>query len=98
MPKEFFQIASHGRWTEALRGKIEVSGNSKVFGEGDTLASYTRDNAWVEFNETRKGMLKQGFMADVVMVDTSLFDLASEHFAMIWASVTICDGVVTHDA
>ncbi|MGY9048535.1 MAG: amidohydrolase, partial [Rhodobacterales bacterium] len=34
----------------------------------DALASYTTDNAWVEFNETRKGRLSPGMMADFVVM------------------------------
>jgi predicted amidohydrolase YtcJ len=38
----------------------------------DTLASYTRDNAWVEFNEDVKGQLKPGMLADVVVLSHDL--------------------------
>ncbi|MFC6760841.1 amidohydrolase family protein [Sulfitobacter porphyrae] len=38
----------------------------------DTLASYTRDNAWVEFNEDRKGQIKAGMMADIAVMSHDL--------------------------
>jgi len=62
----------------------------------DTLASYTRDNAWVEFNEDRKGQLKIGMMADVVVMSHDLSTLAPLDITQASAVTTICDGVVTY--
>ncbi|WP_299561485.1 amidohydrolase [uncultured Sulfitobacter sp.] len=61
----------------------------------DTLASYTRDNAWVEFNEDCKGMLKAGMMADVAVLNMDLFRLAPDDITQAYAVLTICDGAVT---
>lgn len=64
----------------------------------DTLASYTRDNAWVEFNEDRKGKLKAGMMADVAILSHDVTTLAPEQITDASALVTICDGQVTYSA
>ncbi|MCX7567997.1 amidohydrolase [Sulfitobacter sp. F26169L] len=64
----------------------------------DTLASYTRDNAWVEFNEDHKGMLKAGMQADVVVMSHDLYALAPEAITEASARITICDGTITHSA
>ncbi len=64
----------------------------------DTLASYTRDNAWVEFNEDRKGKLKAGMMADVAILSHDVTTLAPEQITDAKALVTICDGQVTYSA
>ena len=64
----------------------------------DTLASYTRDNAWVEFSESRKGMLKPGYLADVVVMDADLFALDAADLATAGAALTFCDGVETYRA
>lgn len=61
----------------------------------DTLASYTRDNAWAEFNENRKGQLKQGMMADVAIMSHDLTKLAPSDITQAKAMTTICDGVIT---
>ena len=61
----------------------------------DTLASYTRDNAWVEFNEDRKGCLKPGMMADVVVLSEDLTQVAPLELPRVQAMTTICDGAVT---
>lgn len=64
----------------------------------DTLASYTRDNAWVEFNEHRKGQLRPGMMADVAVMSHDLTTLAPENITDACAVATICDGTVTYES
>ncbi|MDF3414385.1 amidohydrolase [Sulfitobacter sp. M57] len=64
----------------------------------DTLASYTQDNAWVEFNEDVKGMLKPGMQADVVVMSCDLFALAPDQITLAHAVKTICDGQITYSA
>jgi predicted amidohydrolase YtcJ len=61
----------------------------------DTLASYTRDNAWVEFNEDVKGMLRVGMLADVVVMSHDLHAVAPSDITTAHAVTTICDGVVS---
>ncbi len=62
----------------------------------DTLAAYTRDNAWVEFNEHRKGVLKPGYLADIVVMERDLFATPPQALAGQRPALTLCDGVVTH--
>ena len=62
----------------------------------DALASYTRDNAWVEFREDRKGRLRPGMMADVVILDSDLEALERQEIGQAKAAVTICGGRITH--
>jgi predicted amidohydrolase YtcJ len=64
----------------------------------DALASYTRDNAWVEFSEDRKGQLRQGYMADIVVMDRDLEGMATEEIGAAKAAMTICGGRVTFEA
>jgi len=61
----------------------------------ESLASYTRDNAWVEFNEHRKGKLAKGMMADVVVMNKDLDALPVENLDTARAAVTICGGRIT---
>jgi predicted amidohydrolase YtcJ len=63
----------------------------------DTLASYTRDNAWVEFNEDRKGQIKAGMMADIAVMSHDLNTLPPAEITRAQAQVTICDGKVTFE-
>ena len=64
----------------------------------ETLASYTRDNAWVEFNEHRKGRLQPGMMADIVVMSHDLTALEPAAITEASAQVTICGGRITHQA
>jgi predicted amidohydrolase YtcJ len=64
----------------------------------DTLASYTRDNAWVEFAETRKGMLKAGYLADLVVLDGAIEAVPAEAIRELKVRATVCDGRVTYEA
>ena len=61
----------------------------------DTLASYTRDNAWVEFNEGVKGQLTPGMMADVVVMSHDLNTLPADQITQAQATTTIMNGHVT---
>ncbi len=61
----------------------------------DTLASYTRDNAWVEFNEDRKGRLCAGMMADVVVLSEDISGVPPMDLPRVQAMLTICDGQIT---
>ncbi|MDF1669052.1 MAG: amidohydrolase [Roseovarius sp.] len=64
----------------------------------DTLQSYTADNAWVEFNEGRKGQLKSGMMADVVVMSHDLETVEPGHLGKTRAAFTLCGGRMTWEA
>ena len=63
-----------------------------------TLASYTCDNAWVEFAEARKGMLTEGYLADLVLLDGDIEAAPKEAIRELTVRATICDGQVTYEA
>ncbi len=63
----------------------------------DALASYTRDNAWVEFSEAEKGQIKPGMAADIVVMSRDLSTLAPKDLTKANAVMTICDGAVTFE-
>ena len=62
----------------------------------DTLTSYTSGNAWVEFNEDRKGKLVPEQMGDVVVMDRDLESCAPHMIHEARAVVTICAGQITY--
>lgn len=64
----------------------------------EVLAAYTRDNAWVEFNEHRKGRLRVGMMADVVVMDADLDQMPANQLGTAMPTVTICGGRITYEA
>jgi hypothetical protein len=64
----------------------------------DALASYTVDNAWVEFNEHRKGRLIPGYLADVVVMRDNLEGMDPDTLESTGAAVTISGGDVVFAA
>lgn len=64
----------------------------------NTLKSYTADNAWVEFNEDRKGRLKPGMMADIAVMSHDLEALEPQELASSHAVLTVSGGQITWEA
>lgn len=64
----------------------------------ETFAAYTRAGAWVEFMEDRKGVLKAGYLADIVVLSGNVEAVAYENLASIRPVTTICDGRITFQA
>ncbi len=64
----------------------------------DALRSYTFDNAWVEFAEDRKGRLREGFLADVAVMDHDLEAMAPEALDTARAALTVAGGRITWEA
>nr|WP_299497757.1 amidohydrolase [uncultured Rhizobium sp.] len=63
-----------------------------------TLAAYTRTSAWVEFMEDRKGLLKAGYYADIVMLSGDIEMRPVAEIVNLSPVVTICDGRITYEA
>ena len=61
------------------------------------IAGYTRDNAWTEFAEDRKGMLKEGYLADLVVLDGDIEAVPEGSIRELQVGLTVCDGAVTHE-
>lgn len=59
------------------------------------IAGYTKDGAYTEFAESRKGRLKAGMLADIAVMDTDLERSDPDAIRNAKAAVTICDGKVT---
>ncbi|RUM25817.1 amidohydrolase [Rhizobium vallis] len=64
----------------------------------ETLAAYTRTSAWVEFMEDRKGVLKPGYLADIVVLNGDVEAVPFDQFATLRPIMTICDGRITYEA
>jgi hypothetical protein len=62
------------------------------------IAGYTRDGAYTEFAEKRKGRLKTGMLADVVVMSHDLERMDPEALTEARAVTTIADGKITHAA
>jgi len=86
---------------------IEVAVTRKKWQDGDpdqrftlmeAIAAYTIEGAYAEFAEDRKGMLKQGYFADVTMLDGDIEAVAPEEIHTIRPATVICGGRATFEA
>jgi predicted amidohydrolase YtcJ len=64
----------------------------------ETLESYTRMNAWVEFAEDEKGMLRPGYLADIVILGGDIEATPPDQVGGLGIGMTICAGRVTYEA
>lgn len=64
----------------------------------DTLHGFTAAGAYMEFMEDRKGMLREGYLADIAILDADLEEASKDSISEVRPQVTICDGRVTFDA
>ena len=64
----------------------------------ETLAAYTRDAAYAEFQEHQKGQLRPGSLADCVLLDRDLLATPHEDLATIKPILTVCDGRIVFEA
>jgi predicted amidohydrolase YtcJ len=64
----------------------------------DALRAYTSGGAWASFDEQRKGTLKPGMLADVVILSGALFGPDAARILETKVTVTIFDGRVVYDS
>ena len=63
----------------------------------DTLHGFTAAGAYMEFMEDRKGTLKEGYLADVVVLDADMEATPKDQIVNVRPNVTICDGRVSFE-
>jgi len=64
----------------------------------DTLIAYTRDAAYAEFQEQQKGQIREGYLADLILLPKNLFEIPSADIADLEPSLTMVDGRVVYEA
>ena len=76
-----------------LPANILPSGNSSPAAPGisvvDALRAYSRGGAWVEGHEARKGSIRPGKLADLVLVDTDPTGVDPQTWLRIRAVLTL---------
>lgn len=63
----------------------------------DSIAGFTRDGAFAEFAEGRKGVLKPGALADLVILSGDIEAAAPERIDDLTVQATICGGRMTYE-
>lgn len=86
---------------------IQAAVTRKLWEEGDpdhsvslhdAIAAYTIGSAYAEFAEDRKGMLKPGYFADLVILDDDIEAVSPDRIREVRPKMTICGGRVTYEA
>lgn len=63
----------------------------------DALLAYTRDAAYAEFEEGRKGVLRAGMAADLALLDRDLFAVPPEEIPEVRVKLTVGDGRIVYE-
>jgi predicted amidohydrolase YtcJ len=61
-----------------------------------TLAAYTRNGAWASHTEHRRGMLRAGLLADLVLLSGDIEATPPEGIDQLSVALTVCGGRVTY--
>ena len=62
------------------------------------MRAYTVDAAYASFDESQKGVLSAGRLADFVVLDRNLFEIPPEEIADVAVRMTIVGGRQVHGA
>ncbi len=63
----------------------------------DSIRGFTHDGAFAEFSENRKGVLKPGAMADLVILSGDIETSPPEAIDEMTVAATICEGRITYE-
>jgi predicted amidohydrolase YtcJ len=64
----------------------------------EAVRAYTANAAYASFDETRKGILSKGRLADFVMLERNIFEIAPEDIGAVRVRMTIVGGKAVFDA
>jgi predicted amidohydrolase YtcJ len=64
----------------------------------DTLAAYTRNAAYAEFQEDTKGQIKAGYSADLVLLSEDIFATPAAELRRVHPVFTMVNGRVVYTA
>jgi predicted amidohydrolase YtcJ len=82
----------------ALQRPIFEGGSDERIDLLDILAAYTIGGAYAEHTEDRKGMLRPGYLADVVILDGDIEQTPHDQIGAMSVQKTICGGQIVWDA
>ena len=75
----------------------EVYGPEERLTIEEAIRGYTRNAAWLTFEENEKGTLEPGMLADMVVLSEDLLTIAPERIRDVEVDITIVDGVVLYE-
>ena len=85
----FEAALTHAAWGDGLVDNRQTL--------SETIDGYTRAGAHAEFQETVKGQIRAGMLADLVLLDCDLFEIGTQAVRNVRPVMTICDGKVVFE-
>ncbi len=76
----------------------DVCGPYEIVDLQTAIRMHTINGAYASFEETRKGSIEVGKLADLVMLDEDIAQVPSENLAQVPVAMTIGGGKVVHEA
>jgi predicted amidohydrolase YtcJ len=64
----------------------------------EAISAYCREGAYAEFKEDRKGRIRTGYLADLVVLDADIEKVAPENLHSLGVRQTLCGGRITFEA
>jgi len=61
----------------------------------EAIAGYTRDAAYAEFQEDKKGQIKVGMWADLVLLTEDIFSVPTDKIGEVRVAMTVCNGGIS---
>jgi hypothetical protein len=80
------------------RQKWETQNPDQRLFEGQAPIGYTRDAAYAEFQEHQKGQLKEGYLADMVLLSEDVFGTQPEELNSVKPLFTMVAGKLVYEA
>ncbi|WP_283193028.1 amidohydrolase [Rhizobium sp. AN80A] len=77
------------------RKRWSDSDPDQSFSLPEALAAYCVEGAYAEFKEDRKGMIRQGYLADIVILDSDIEAIEPDDLDTIKPVTTICGGYIS---
>ncbi len=79
----------------SMRGR--VYGPDQRLDIYEALTAYTAGSAYTTFDETRKGALRPGFLADVAILSRDIFSMSPDELPSVEVDMTLCGGRIVYD-
>jgi predicted amidohydrolase YtcJ len=80
----------------ALNPMVGLAAAARTMPIADAIAAYTRGSAFAEFQDTSKGVIARGALADLVILTDDLLQTPIDRIAAIGVVTTIAGGKVVH--
>ena len=82
----------------SLTGKGDVYLPEECVDIYEAVDNYTMESAFASFDEDKKGRLKPGYMADLVILDRNIFEVPSAEIKDVRPTATMIGGEIVYRA